>query len=71
MKLDLLTKLIEKAKSKKDGVYKIGLTYYKVKDKHLTHYTTYHSIYSCYGNFVVNVGNFNSITDTLKALKNA
>lgn len=51
MKLDLLKKIHERCKSRKDGVYAYSGTVYAVKDHSLAYFYEKGKIYSYQGNF--------------------
>jgi hypothetical protein len=51
-------KIIDKAKSKKDGVYRYGGVAYRVRDGKVTHVGNCGEIFECYGYFNVKVHSY-------------
>jgi hypothetical protein len=54
----LRQKLIEKSKSKKDGVFTYSGSYYRVKDGMLTHYSLQNQILQVFGALDVVIGRY-------------
>jgi len=63
-------KLIEKAKTKADGIYSADGVIYRVKDNTLTHYADRGTILAVYGYFDTPVGSYKTGTEARKMLKN-
>jgi hypothetical protein len=62
-------KLIEKAKTKPDGVYSLGPVLYRVNNNTLTHYAEDGQILEVYGHFNVIVGKYEFRDDAKRMLK--
>lgn len=58
MKTDVLNKMIEKAKGKKDGVYKMNGRHYLVKNGVVKLVSDFGIIIQPYGHFVTTVGTY-------------
>ena len=63
-------KAIDKAKSKKDGVYTLNGMYYRVKDNCVTHIAGYGEVLQRAGHFNVLVGKYNTTDECVKMMKN-
>lgn len=57
---------VDKAKEKKDGVYKLSGLFYLVRDKKVKFVAAYGEVYQCAGHFLVLVGRYNHTQDTAK-----
>jgi hypothetical protein len=66
---NIRNKLIEKAKTKKDGIYSQEGIIYRVKNGVLTHYCKQGKVLEVNGYFDVPVGNYNTSIDARKLLK--
>lgn len=69
MRQDDLNKIIEKAKTKNDGVYSMNGISYRVRDNNVTHCVDYNNVLGVYGHFVTQVGSFDRPHEAKKALK--
>lgn len=69
MKIDLINKMIAKARTKKDGVFSLGGYSYRVKNKKVSHFVEYGQIFALQGNFVISLGEFKSSREATSALK--
>jgi hypothetical protein len=63
-------KAVDKAKSKKDGVYTLNGMYYRVKEKCVTHIAGYGEILQRAGYFNVLVVKYNTSDECIKMMKN-
>ena len=62
--------IIDKSKSKKDGVYSYRGIIYAVKDNHFVAFSDYYGcVYQCFGMFNVQIGTVKSY-DRIRTLKN-
>lgn len=61
--------IVDKAKSKADGVFTFRGVEYLVKDGRFTHYATGGKIYERCGFFVVQIGSYEYRSDARKLLK--
>jgi len=61
--------IIEKAKTKKDGVYSARGIMYRVKNGGVTHYGAKGKIYAAVGHFVTPVGSYDWSDEGKKLLK--
>jgi hypothetical protein len=66
---DKLNTIIEKAKTKKDGVYSHNGTAYLVINNHIRAFTSYPNVYELVYGFSVNIGTYKECWDDKKTLK--
>lgn len=55
---------IDKAKTKKDGLYCFSGLYYLVKNNKITHYAAYGNIYQAVGVFLVKINSYDHCSDS-------
>jgi hypothetical protein len=63
-------KAIDKAKSKKDGVFTLSGMYYRVKNNYVTHIAGYGEVLQRAGHFNVLVGRYERDNECVEMLKN-
>jgi hypothetical protein len=68
--IESANKAIDKAKSKKDGIYTMNGMYYRVKENCVTHIAGYGEILQRAGNFNVLVGKYKTNDECVKMMKN-
>ena len=59
---------IDKAKTKKNGVYTMRGFLYRVKEHKVTHYAYAYEILECFGHFNCKVGSYSLVTEVRKRL---
>jgi len=69
MTIETQNKLVEKSKTKKDGVYTFGGYYYAVKEGGLVAFSDYDTCYACYGSFNTPIGKLSFPSKGKQALK--
>ena len=69
IKREQMNKIINKAKTKEDGVYSLGGVPYRVKDNGVTHIGGHKEVFACCGMFVTSLGTTDDVKKTLKAIK--
>lgn len=57
-----LDKIVARAETRKNGVYRLGSTAYRVKDGSLTHYANWGEIFQLFGYFSTRVGTYEALS---------
>ena len=71
MKADLLNKIVDKAKTKDNGVYTLSGIVYRVRNNGVTHIIENRQIFQCCGHFITSIsGEYESLAVAVKTLKN-